>query len=449
MTATSSPEASLANFATTLELDTVSPEVILHAKRSVINILACGFAGCREPAIDIWLQVIGPHCVTGNARLIGRSELVDPLLAAQVNAMGANIHDYDETHIPTINHPSGPVASALLALAHIRPLTGAEFLRAFLIGMEASCRLGNAISPWHYSRGWHITSTCGGLASALACAAALNLPTQNIIWALGNAAVQAAGMVEALGTMSKSISVGNAARVGLASTLLAEKGFSGPEAPLSGARGFLRLYGEPPEETALTSGLGKEWELEAIVFKPYPVGVVLNPVVDAAFEMRRQGLTDSSGLERVVLRGHPLLRERADRPDVTTGRLSQVSAQHTIAAVLLRGKADVDTFSDAAVVQTQGKRPKIEFIDDETFQVASLSVTATCRDGRELNIEIPAATGCPERPMSDVDIERKLLGAMRAAGCESNAPTLLTALHALESLADAAEITRLCNSKEP
>ena len=137
------------------------------------------------------------------------------LSAAFVNAASGNVFDFDDTHHPTIIHPTAPVAPALFALAESQPMSGAALLHAFVLGVEVECRLGNAVSPWHYRRGWHITSTCGVFGAAAAVAKVLALDAEHIVWALGNASAQSSGLVETLGTMAKSIGVGAAARGGL------------------------------------------------------------------------------------------------------------------------------------------------------------------------------------------------------------------------------------------
>ncbi len=88
--------------------------------------------------------------------------------AAFLNAAAGNIADFDDTHLRTVIHPTAPVAPALFALAELRRVSGAELLHAFALGVEIECRIGNAISPAHYGRGWHITSTCGFFGAAAA-----------------------------------------------------------------------------------------------------------------------------------------------------------------------------------------------------------------------------------------------------------------------------------------
>ena len=96
-----------------------------------------------------------------------------------------------------------------------------------MLGFEIECRVGAAVSPGHYPKGWHITSTCGVFGSAAGAAKLLGLEADQVVWALGNASTQSGGLCECLGWPAKSVSVGNAARNGLLSALLAEKGFSG------------------------------------------------------------------------------------------------------------------------------------------------------------------------------------------------------------------------------
>ena len=228
-------ERALTRFAVGLDLTDVPAAVAHQGRRALVNIVATSFAGCREPAVDTALRVLSPYSSGGRVALLGRRETADMLLAAFVNAMAANIHDFDDTHPATIIHPSAPVVPALAALAQTRRTAGRAFLAAFLAGAEALCRIGNAVYPSHYVRGWHITSTCGVFGSALGASSLLGLDAEAAGWAIGNAAAQSSGMVQALGTMSKSISVGGAARNGLLAALLAREGFSGPDDTLSGS----------------------------------------------------------------------------------------------------------------------------------------------------------------------------------------------------------------------
>jgi 2-methylcitrate dehydratase PrpD len=211
---------------------------------------------------------------------------------------------------------------------------------------------------------------------------------------------------------------------------------------LSGTRGFARVFADPPDLAALVDGLGERWEFGGNTYKPYPVGVVLNPVIDACLRLRGEGLAWDDAV-RVTLRGHPLLRQRTDRPDATTGRESQVSAHHAIAVALKTGAADPAAFSDRAVAETLGRRPEVRFVDDPACDIASVEMTVETRDGARRTVAIAAARGTPGNPLSDAEIADKLRAQARARGFPGDVEALIAAAWTLDTLPDAAAIPRL------
>jgi 2-methylcitrate dehydratase PrpD len=445
MSTTPEVSRSLAEFVVRTRWEDI-PQAMRHeAKRSLVNFFACALAGCRDPALIAAGKVFARFSSGEDCTIIGRHERTDMLHAAALNAMAANVFDYDDTHLPTIIHPTAPVAPALFALAETCPMSGQDLLLAFILGVEVECRLGNAISPWHYQRGWHITSTCGVFGAAAAVAKVMGLDATRTLWALGNASAQASGLVETLGTASKSMGVGNAASNGLLSAMLAAEGFEGPPQPLEGARGFLRVMGDKPDFESIVTGLGETWEIQKNTYKPYPCGVVLNPVIEACLELHKEPGLDVNAIERIEITGHPLLRERTDRPAPKNGREAQVSARHAVAVSLVRGKAGLDEFSDACVAEA-GLRAigdKLAFINDAGYSVESASIALHMRGGKTLSHHIKAARGGLGNPLRDEDLTQKLetLAAWGGSGCT---PLPLTqTLWSLETRAEAGTVIRL------
>lgn len=422
------------------------PERVRHeAKRSILNFVAAALAGCHEDAVQHTLASLRAFSQVAQATVIGRTERVDALSAAFLNAASGNVFDFDDTHLRTVIHPTAPVAPALLALAELRPVTGRDLLLAFALGVEIECRVGNAISPEHYARGWHITSTCGCLGAAAAAGKLLSLDADRMIWAIGASATQTGGLVECLGTPAKSLSVGNAARNGLWSALLAECGFKGPPAPLEGHQGYFNaLAPSAPDWSALTHGLGETWELLQNTYKPYPAGIVVHPVIDAALALRQQHAPVPEAIERIVVRGHPLLAARTDRPHVTTGREAQVSVQHSVAAALLFGEAALAQYTDSCVRDPAvlALRAKVEVEQDASMAVEAAAVRIEMKDGAVRSLVVPAARGSLARPLSDHEIEEKLR-ALAAGWCSThNVQPLIDAVWALDGAEDAAALLR-------
>jgi 2-methylcitrate dehydratase PrpD len=433
----------LARFVVEARWDDV-PEPVRHeAKRALLNFFAVALAGCRTGPVELALRSLAEFSDRRQATVIGRGERMDALSAAFPNAAGANVFDFCDTHLPTVIHPTAPVAPAVLALAELRRVTGAELLLAFLLGVELQCRIGAAISPGHYAKGWHITSSCGVFGAATAAGKLLGLDEGRMVWALGNASTQSAGLCECLGWPAKSISVGNAARNGLWSALLAEKGFEGPAEPIAGVQGFLNAMAEPPNWAPLTEGLGDTWEITQNSIKPYPCGFVIHPFLDCVLDWRRQH--PAAVVERAVVRGNPLLAQRTDRPDISTGRESQVSVQHALAAALVHGQAGLDQFTDACArdpAVTELRR-KVEVVRDPAITTIAAEIELWTRDGTKHRLSTPAARGSPANPMSDREIEDKLRTIAAGWRPGHDVAPLIDAVWALDRSEDAARLLAL------
>jgi 2-methylcitrate dehydratase PrpD len=208
------------------------------------------------------------------------------------------------------------------------------------------------------------------------------------------------------------MSVGNAARNGILSAICAKEGFDGPQEPLEGARGFLHVFGDHARGNLITDQLGAHWEILNNTYKPYPCGVVLNPVIEAClkvFEKEASTPDFVSSIKSIRILGNPLLKQRTDRPTIQTGRQSQVSGQHAVAVALHFGKTGLKEFSDEIVSNKtiQEFYSKISFVDDSNIAVDGVKIEFTCQD-RVFDITIDHARGSVDRPLSDLDLEIKL-----------------------------------------
>jgi 2-methylcitrate dehydratase PrpD len=423
----------LAQFVVGMRWEDLPPKVAHQAKRSAINFFAVALTGCRNETIETALQTLAPFSGGRQATIVGRPERIDALSAAFLNAAGANVLDFCDTHVPTAIHPTAPVVPPLLAIGELENISGRDFLLALVLGYEIECRIGLAMSPSHYNRGWHITSTCGVFGAASASGKLLRLNARQMVWALGHAATQSGGLCECLGTPSKSVSVGNAARNGLLSALLAEKNFDGPAEPLNGAQGYYNALNETAKLSSLIEGLGETWEIMPTAYKPYPCGFVIHPVLDCVLDWRREHPT--AIVEKVVVTGNPLLAVRTDRPDIATGRESQVSTQHAVAAGLVTGQAGVAQFTDACVNDpaVRALRGKVSVVRDESFATIAAAVEITTADSVTHKVAQNASRGSEANPMSDKDLEDKLRTAAAMAIPHNDVSPLIDAIWQLDT----------------
>jgi 2-methylcitrate dehydratase PrpD len=433
----------LAQFVAETPWEALSPSVVHQAKRALVNFFAVALTGCREPAIETALQSLATFSAGNQATVIGRPERLDALSAAFLNAASANVLDFCDTHVPTVIHPTAPVAPSLFALGELRRVSGRDLILALVLGAEIECRIGLAISPSHYRRGWHITATCGVFGAAAASGKILALKPEPMVAALGLAATQAAGLCECLGTPAKSVHIGNAARNGLWSALLAAQGLAGPPEPLTGGQGYFHALAETPQLSILTDGLGDSWEIMKTAFKPYPCGFVVHPVLDCVIDWRRAHA--DAVVEKVTVTGNPLLAARTDRPNISTSGQSQVSVQHAVAAALVTGKAGVEQFGEACVndPRVAALRGKVAVKRDESFATTAAAIEIETADGKRHKLHQVAARGSNDNPMTDRDLEDKLRDAAAPAIPRNDIAALIEAIWTLEACPDIARLPAL------
>ena len=325
------------------------PAALRHeAKRSILNHIGCALGTACDPAVLAALRVMRGLGGAPVATVFGQGTRLDAMGAAFVNAVASNLLDYDDTHLDTVIHPAAPVAPPLFALAEQHGLSGAAVLHTFLLGGEVECRIGNAVSPGHYARGWHITSTCGAFGAAAGCARLLGLSAEQVAHAIGIASSEAAGTVENLPSAAKNVSVGNAARHGILAALFAAEGYDAAPAAIEGPLGWARATGDVADMAAITEGLGTRWEIGRNTYKPYPAGIVFHAVIDACLELRARLDVPPEAIAAVTVAGDALLLARGDRV-VRNARDSRVSIHHSAALGLLRGRAGVVDFEQPAV----------------------------------------------------------------------------------------------------
>jgi 2-methylcitrate dehydratase PrpD len=231
----------------------------------------------------------------------------------------------------------------------------------------------------------------------------------------------------------------------MAAALLAQAGVAGPERPIEGPRGFVTVTSNTPNPAAVTRDLGRVWEIQHNTYKPYPCGVVLFPVIDACLALRAREHLVAAQIAGVMVRGHPLLLERADRPNVTEGREARVSAHHSVAVAFLHGTVGSQHYSDACVAEAavQALRRKVEMQADPSFGVESAEILVQTTEGRNLSERVPHWRGSLEWPLSDAEIETKLRDLAREAAPWCDVVRLIDAVWALDRAVDVAPLMRL------
>lgn len=434
----------LARFVATHPSRGWSDEVDREAHRTFLNWAGCAAGAATHEAVEAALGAVQMLQPSPQATVIGRAEQADMAGAALLNGISSHTFDFDDTHLKTIIHPAGPVASAALALAEHLGASGRSLIDAMVLGIDVSCRMGNLMYPEHYDRGWHITGSTGTLGAAAACARLLGLNEQQTMMALGIAASQPVGLREQFGTMTKPFHPGAAARAGLLSALLARHGFTASPRSLEAPRGFAQVVSTKCAWNEATDELGERFEISYNTYKPFACGIVIHPSIDACVQLREQGVVPDE-VERIELKVHSLVLELTGKKEPADGLQGKFSVYHGCAAGLIFGRASEPEYADEIVTREDvvALRRKVVATVDDAIDEASADVTAVLRDGRRVHVFVEHAIGSLQRPLSDAALGSKfsdqaapVLGAARTA-------ELIAACRRLGEIADVRELTAL------
>ena len=422
------------------------PDALIHeGKRCLINFLAVAIYASRDPSLDILLDVFDAEGGSPLASVVGTGVRTTLQNAALANGYLGHLEDYDDTHFPTVIHPSSPVLPAALAVGEHLHASGRDVLAASVLGMEACCRIGMAVHPYHYDEGWHITGTTGVFGSIIAAAKLSGLDLGQMTHGLGIAGTQAAGVREVFGSMTKPFHPGRSAQSGVLASLLAQRGFTSTTEILEGRRGFAAVMSEDSHLERVNDGLGESWELMMNGLKPYACGVVNHPLIDAMVALKNSAGIDPSEVQSVSARVHPLVLELVDRPNPRVGLEGKFSYQHSMAVGLVDGAAFPAQYSDARVADPviAGLRDRIQATIDESMAEDASEVTITLRNGQEHSQRIEHATGAPDNPMTDAQLNEKFRALVGDVFPPAEVDLMLSALWDLDQAPDVGGVIAL------
>lgn len=401
-----------------VNLQTIPASTHKAAVRSLYNYIGCTIGGSNHPTVSKAHKALEPLFGRPTSTLLGTSSQYDLQHAALLNGIASHVHDYDDTHLATIIHPTGPVASAVLAYAEYQgSVTGEEVILALVAGIEASCKLGLAVWPEHYDIGWHITSTTGSIGAAVGVGKLMKLSETQMAHAIGVAAVQVTGLREMFGSDTKSFHPGRAATNGIVAALLAKEGYTSSEQALEAKRGWANVVagGGTPKLDELLAGLGKTWEIETNSFKPFPCGIVCHPAIDAAIqchgELTQSHGLDPQGVKKVSLKVHPLVVELTSKKEPRDGLEAKFSVFHGCAVGLLYGKAGPAQYADEVVTSAEvvSLRDKVSIEADTGVAADQAYLVLHHSDGTKLERHITHAVGSLQVPMSDEQLTSKFV----------------------------------------
>jgi 2-methylcitrate dehydratase PrpD len=419
-----------------------------RAAAAVVDTIGVTLAGACEPAARAVQSVVQheQHGGQGPSRVLGAGFSASAGGAALANGTAAHAIDYDDMCFVSLAHPSAPLVSAVIAVAEETGASGRAMLDAYVIGFEVEARLGRAMNPSHYKRGWHCTSTVGVMGVAAAVSRLLGLDAMRATHALAIAASSASGVKENFGTMVKPLHAGLAARDGALAGLLAARGLTGSARAIDGPQGLRQATdGESFSLDDQIADLGHRWEIldTGITVKLYPSCAGTHPALDAVLDLRRaHGFTDQD-VERVDIGVDALTPTILihDRP--ATDLEAKFSMPFCAAAAIVFGRLGIDTFEPSGLTDARvcALMPRVEMRFDDSLDrtappLTQSSVRIRLRDGRTLVAAANGARGYPSRPATADELAEKFLSCATRTIGEARATRGLAALASIEAATD-------------
>jgi 2-methylcitrate dehydratase PrpD len=400
----------IASFAHASNFEALPDVVQREAPRALLNWIGCAIGGSREPAVDAAVALMAEVGGPPRATIIGRATKTDVVEAAFINCLSSATLAYDDTHLATVTHPTGPVAAVLLAWSERARISGAEFLNALTLGIEVQCRLSNLLllPPAKANLGLYITGITGPIGAAVALARLMRLDEAKMRAAIGIAATQAAGLRSTHASMAGAFPPAHAARAGMLATLLAAKGFACSPQTLEGSNGLVEVFAPGADLARVVEGIGGDFEMLRNAYKPYPSGIVVQPTIDACLDIAAR-LPASAQIAHVKLIVDPLANMLANRPTPKTVWDAQISLQHFAAAALLRRTVGTAETRQASVddLAIATLRQRVDIVVDPALGRDAARAEVTLDDGASLDARVDVARGSAKRPMTDDELDAK------------------------------------------
>ena len=432
MSASESIAHTLAEFAAGTTFEGLSPQVIHSVKQRVLDTLGICLAASSFGLADGVADLVGGWGGRAESGVVMRPGRYPAPQAAFVNGTLAHSLDFDDTHLPSVLHPSASIVPAALALGEVLGSTGPEVIAAMAVGLEITVRTGMGgyvedVGNVFFNRGWHATSICGTLGAAATGARLMRLGRQGVQDALGIAASFGGGIIEAnrAGGTVKRLHCGWAAHSGLVAAELTRNGYTGPPSVFEGRFGFYQAFLDGQyDPRAVLDGLGDRWAVPDIFFKPYPANHYTHAGIDAALAVRREhgGPIEPGEVKRIELGAaegalRTIGEPRQEKVQPRSGYHAQFSGPFTVATALVGGGGLGVSFEDFTDERARDPRllalaERVEtYVDPECDRIFPREFPAVLRvrlrDGRSYEQRVMHNRGGPGNPLSEAELQEK------------------------------------------
>ena len=423
-----------ADWAAAARREALSPSVVHHARRAVIDWHAAVIPGAVVAPATLLERSRREELDRGDSSLVlGRKATARA--AAFINGTAAHTVEVDDIFRDGIYHPGAPTIAAAFSLANEKNL-----LRAVVVGYEISTRIGAAMGRAHYKY-WHNTGTIGCFGACAAAAEALGLDRQRFAHALATVATFSAGLQQAfrMDSMSKPLHAGHAAEAGVTAALAAKEGVTGSLDILEGEAGYGRAMGDNPDWERGLATLGRDFHITRMTFKNHACCGHTFAAIDGALALKRRMQIDPAEIDRVEVATYRAGLEVAHYENPVTPAEARFSLRYVVATGLTHGSVRLAAFEKDRI-EDEATRALMKRIDvtldpelDAAFPAQRAARVAIHARGRREEHLQPTRIGDPDAPLSDAQLDEKYLELATPVLGDARARELLQRLWALEA----------------
>jgi 2-methylcitrate dehydratase PrpD len=447
----------LGEFATTLRHDDLPQDVVARLKACVLDALGCCLYGVTLPWTCMLIDLVAEDGGNPIARVIGTPLRTGVSQAVLIGATAGHGFEMDDIHAAAHLHCGSLALPVALAIADRQGgVNGSKLIAALAAGYEVGLRVGLAATGKLFMRGHHFQGTCGPFVAAATAANLLALSPEAARHALGIAGSLGAGLMAAQeGAMSKRLHSGRAAQAGVVGADLSARGFTGiPNVLEASYGGFLSTLSGEPELAHLTRGLGTEWEIRKVGFKPYATAASVQSVLFVIDGLMTENSLAPSDIARVVIHCSTMAHRHCAWPYEPAGvTAAQMNMFFAAAMMIIDRNAMLDQFRDDRLADPAAlamidriaieAEPTYDAGGDATRHHARVELIA--KNGRCYAREVLERPGSPGNPLSQEQLARKFTTLAAAVLPQERIPQIIAAVAALESI-DARTLTGLATT---
>jgi 2-methylcitrate dehydratase len=448
----------VARWACDLSYEHLTPEAIDAAKRFLYDTLGCALGGAQVHDCQIFLDHYRNLQQPGPCTVIGAGDKMNPVAAAMLNALMVRAMDYNDIYWKQDpSHPSD-LASAPLAIAEWKHLSGKDLLVGLVLGWDITQRLCHIAVPGIRERGWH-HATLMAYAVPVVAGRMLGLTWEQVQHAIGICSCHRFTLGCAVAgklTMMKNTVSPMATRDGVEAALLAQKGYTGPEGVIEGKEGMEHCLGEGWDYSWITDNLGDRFMIMDCGMKSFPIEALMHSPVSATLSIVKEHDLQPEDIESILIesiaRAADILSDPAKyEPE------SKESADHSlpycIAAAVTDRMVTPKQFKDVRLwdERLRAQMKKLKVVANAEFEAAfpakqCTRVTIKTTDGRELTSEREIPKGDPRDPMTIEELDQKFAALSEPIMSDKRRAELKTAVFDIENCDDVAKLMALTMS---